>query len=258
MNSENFSINLRSICAEYGSIAQVCRDIGLNRQQFNRYLTNSGMPSAYNLRRIARHFGINEADLYLDPASFEIRHIKPKQDTLRPTQVLSDVFYNQAGPLRRYLGVYHGHFQTPVWPGYIFRSLIWLRDQDGFVVGHTFERAKSKSHHLIHQVRHRGLAAFHGNRIYLVETANSEDRFLSETIMFPAYRSQVDILRGLTTGVASGRSLMPFSSATIWKKLPIKMPARTALAQTGIFPVESNKIDLKIRNALTEAQEEFT
>ena len=62
--SENFSNNLRSLCADYGSIAQVCRDIGLNRQQFNRYLNGSGMPSAHNLRRIVQHFDVSEEGMF--------------------------------------------------------------------------------------------------------------------------------------------------------------------------------------------------
>ncbi|MDG1430229.1 MAG: helix-turn-helix transcriptional regulator, partial [Paracoccaceae bacterium] len=68
--SEYFSKNLRFLCAESGSIAQVCRDIGINRQQFNRYLNGSGMPSAHNLRRIARYFNINEGDFVLDSETF--------------------------------------------------------------------------------------------------------------------------------------------------------------------------------------------
>ncbi len=46
--SGNFSNNLRRLCAERVSIEQVCREIGFNRQQFNRYLNGGGMQSAQN------------------------------------------------------------------------------------------------------------------------------------------------------------------------------------------------------------------
>lgn len=78
---ENFSHNLRSLCADYGSISQICRDIGINRQQFNRYLNGASMPSAHNLRRIARHFDLNEETLFATPSAFEaaLRSTLPDQ-----------------------------------------------------------------------------------------------------------------------------------------------------------------------------------
>lgn len=257
MTSEHFSENLRSLCAEYGSIAQVCRDIGFNRQQFNRYLTNAGMPSAHNLRRIARHFDVSEADLHIDPSEFDKRHIRPARTTLSPTSLVSDMFVGQAGPLRRYLGVYHAHFQTPTWPGYLIRSLVWLREQDGYVVVHNYERVVIPSKDIVQKIRYTGLAAFLGNRIYLTEIANSEDRFISSTILFPANRRQVNILKGLTTGLASGPRRAPYSSAIVWKKLPMRVTAREALTGTGVFRVHSGQIDLTVRNALKASQAEF-
>ncbi|WP_207768790.1 helix-turn-helix domain-containing protein [Pelagivirga sediminicola] len=62
--SDDVSKNLRSICTETGSIAQVCRKIGINRQQFNPYVNSAGLPSAHNLRRIARYLDLPEADLF--------------------------------------------------------------------------------------------------------------------------------------------------------------------------------------------------
>ena len=123
--SENFSKNLRSLCADIGSIAQVCRDIGINRQQFNRYLTGSGMPSAHNLRRIARHFNINESDFDAEPDVFRINRSRLKFTSNKsPARLVSGLFDEQAGLLRRYLGFYHGHFITPTWEDKIMRTLI--------------------------------------------------------------------------------------------------------------------------------------
>ena len=257
---DKFAVNLRNLCANHPSTAQICRDIGINRQQFNRYLSGAGLPSAHNLRRIAQFFDVAERDFALMPAEFEARHVGPADLRRRgpnPADFLPGIFRNQMPRLRRYLGVYHAHFGTPTWPGYTFRSLVWLREQDGFVIGHTYERAVSKSLGIVQKVRHAGLAAFQGNRIYLIEVANSEDKFVSETILLPAYRTNVNLLRGLTTGVAAGRRMVPYSSATVWKKLPTKMTAREALSRTGLFRPNSEEIELAVRNALREAQEEF-
>ncbi len=253
--SENFSKNLRSLCADYGSIAQVCRDIGLNRQQFNRYLNGGGMPSAHNLRRIAQHFGVSEEDLEADPVAFGAKRTRLQSPSRKgPAGLLSSIFENQAAPLRRYLGFYHGHFMTPTWDDKIMRTLIWLREQDGYIVSHTFERALSDDLSIVQKTRYSGLAAYKGNRIYLLESANSEDGFLSESILFPAHRQQIRYLNGMTMGVATKPRMAPYASATIWKRLPESTSIREALRQTGIFSFQDTRIDAIVRNQLRDAR----
>ena len=254
--TKDFSKNLRALCAEYGSIAQTCRDIGINRQQFNRYLNGGGMPSAHNLRRIAKHFKIGEAELMLDEASFAPLHLhgnKSNQNSL--TDPISGLFENQSSMLRRYLGFYHGHFITPTWSDKLMRTLIWLRELDGKVVSHTYERALSKNQGIVQKTRYSGIAAYRGNRIYLLETANSEDGFLSTSILFPAHRQQVNYLQGMTMGVATRPRMAPYSSSTMWKKLPERTTAREALDATGIYNIGDTRIDLVVRNHFDNTQD---
>jgi transcriptional regulator with XRE-family HTH domain len=40
------------------SASVFCREIGLNRQQINKYLSGRSLPSAFNLRRLTAYFGI--------------------------------------------------------------------------------------------------------------------------------------------------------------------------------------------------------
>lgn len=46
-----FCENLHMLCSNYRSIAGVCRKLGINRAQFNRYLNGAGKPSSHTLRR---------------------------------------------------------------------------------------------------------------------------------------------------------------------------------------------------------------
>ena len=39
-----FTVNLRAACATRRSISEVCREIGINRQQFNRYISGEARP----------------------------------------------------------------------------------------------------------------------------------------------------------------------------------------------------------------------
>jgi transcriptional regulator with XRE-family HTH domain len=82
-----FAANLRRACGMHPLISQICREIGLNRQQFSRYTNGQALPSAYNRLRIARMFGIEPEDLDMPreagagcPATFYSMHIR---ETLR-------------------------------------------------------------------------------------------------------------------------------------------------------------------------------
>lgn len=246
--SESFSENLRSICAEYGSIAQVCREIGINRQQFNRYLNGGGMPSAHNLRRIARHFNLPEADLFADHGEFTRRHVlNQKRTASRPADLMTGAFRDQAKILRRYLGFYHSHFQTPTWNGMILRSLIWLYEKEGYVMTRSLERVRSKDGSIHQDSRYEGMAVQRGNRIFVVEHEMVRDGSVVETILTPSHRQQVNYLRGLTIGVAWRPHVMPYASRSIWKRIEEKVSAREALTACGAYSPDSRDIDPAVK-----------
>ncbi|NEX45505.1 helix-turn-helix domain-containing protein [Pseudotabrizicola algicola] len=51
--------NLRQLCQNTTSISELCRTIGVNRTQFNRYLSGTAFPRPDILFRICRHFGVD-------------------------------------------------------------------------------------------------------------------------------------------------------------------------------------------------------
>ncbi len=60
---ETFRRKLRSATDGYSSISELCREAGINRQQFNKYLAGDSLPSLYNLHRICGKLGIKIDDL---------------------------------------------------------------------------------------------------------------------------------------------------------------------------------------------------
>lgn len=248
---KDFSMNLRSLCAEVGPIAKTCRDIGINRQQFSRYLSGAGLPSAHNLRRIARHFGLSEAELFSDHEEFTQRQILNRKRYLRgPVDLMIGPFRDQAGPLRRYLGFYHGHFQTPSWENMVLRSLIWLYEKDGFVMTRSLERVTAPDGSTRQKSRYEGMVMQAGNRLYVVEQEMVRDGSVVETILTPSHRQEVKYLRGLTIGVAWRPHVMPYAARSIWRRIEDRVSAREALRACGAFPIASREIDPMIRNYL--------
>lgn len=58
--------NLRELSKSAGSISALCRDLGVNRTQFNRYLTGESFPRPDVLFRICQYFGV-DARIILEP-----------------------------------------------------------------------------------------------------------------------------------------------------------------------------------------------
>lgn len=246
-----FSQNLRWLCAEAGPIAQTCRGIGINRQQFNRYLNGGGMPSAHNLRRIEKYFSLTEDAIFAPHAEFRsAQAAQTPQSAKAQLQPFNQLFQNQARPLRRFLGVYHAYYCTPTWPGQILRSLIQLRAEEGLVVTHTYERASSEDGSIQQRGRYQGLASFRGNRLCMYETPRRSSGFLSETVLMPEHPQQTSYLQGLTLGVSARPDQQPFSTRTVWVRLAERMSAREALALTGAYPSTSAWLDPKVRRLL--------
>ena len=60
----DFARNLRTMTDRKGTIAQVCRELGMNRQQFNKYLSGTSLPSPQTLEKIAHYFGVDQHAMF--------------------------------------------------------------------------------------------------------------------------------------------------------------------------------------------------
>jgi transcriptional regulator with XRE-family HTH domain len=61
-----FGRNLRLLCQPYASVSALCRELGINRTQFNRYLSGESFPRPDILQRICAYFKV-DARILLQP-----------------------------------------------------------------------------------------------------------------------------------------------------------------------------------------------
>ncbi len=61
-----FGRNLRLLCQPYASVSALCRELGINRTQFNRYLSGEFFPRPDILQRICAYFKV-DARILLQP-----------------------------------------------------------------------------------------------------------------------------------------------------------------------------------------------
>lgn len=60
----DFAKNLRAMTEKKGSIAQVCRGLVMNRQQFNKYLSGTSFPGPQTLEKLAHYFGVDQHAMF--------------------------------------------------------------------------------------------------------------------------------------------------------------------------------------------------
>lgn len=82
-----FGQNLRHLCASYPSVSGLCRDLGINRTQFNRYLSGESFPRPDVLHQICVFFDV-DARILLEP----VEEIGPATHDLLNHPALKDFF----------------------------------------------------------------------------------------------------------------------------------------------------------------------
>ncbi|MFD0857863.1 helix-turn-helix domain-containing protein [Roseovarius aquimarinus] len=253
MSDDPFPINLGFACSLLPSIAEVCRRVGINRQQFNKYLAGSVRPSRHNMRRICDFFGVTESELLMDHARFAglISLRKPSHRPAAPPQYLDalEKLHRLSGEMARYTGWYFRYFYTFGYPGRITRSLGVITEKDGRYLWKNIEIGVDPE-----QVRARFVGkyegfAFHlGHRIHIVEHDVLGSSSITQMMLYPSYAPRPGHLRGVQTGGSMRRGRKPAASAVVLDYLGEHIDARRALARCGLF--EPSQIDHWIKRLI--------
>ena len=254
-----FAQNLKMICSAESSISEVCRQIGINRQQFNKYLNGTTYPSANNLRKICNYFNIRTAELHLPVDEFEAhssveRRLQLTKRTARGNQGFQSAFAGQTKALRPYIGYFHSYFETDSWADHTICALVYLYEKDGMILTKTIERSHDPLDGTLYLSKYDGQATLLGNRIFIVEFQSLDCDALVETVLYPFGRGQLSYLRGTTFGVTS-RQRKPFASEVVWKFLGTNIDVKAALKTVGLYKRSSKQLDQKVISILNSENE---
>ncbi len=245
----DFSRNLKLACSTQKSVSDLCRAIGVNRQQFNRYLNGGSRPSAHNLLKIAAVFGLDPADFHLPESAF-----RRKLGEWRPPGEgpLADAFPGDLGALADYLGFYQTWHTSLSWPGRIVCSCSHLRKSGGQVFVTSLERIEEVESGIVQRSRYVGLAAYRRQRIFLTELTRGEAPTFGQTILMPFEIHQRRYLRGITMGVSWRNNNLPYATRTIWHYLGTVTDRRGLISRCGTYA--STALPAVVTSFLTEAR----
>ena len=245
--------NLRYLCAEKPSVAMVCREIGINHQQFSKYLSGRSKPSAHNLRRIANYFGIEEAQLTSSHREL-VRIYRASRSTLqtRRADPLSGVFPGDLAKLRPFLGAYQVFFNAPIVRGGVVINTVFLDERNGVVYSRLIEALKGKSQARRRWTRCDGKVAYQDGRIFMVDTERRDESALSMYILSPPPRERKQYLFGTMCFLASLPSRKPYASKVVWKRFDDFRSVRELFETCGVYAEKSLKVDPVARRYLAD------
>lgn len=239
--------NLALLCGYHPSIAEVCRKLGINRQQFNKYLAGASYPSRHNMRRICDFFGVSESELLMEPQQFEnIVSLKRKpmeqEELSRPLRHLDRLYQHSQG-LDKYVGYYFRYFYSFGNPGQVIRSLVSIYKEDERFFWKNIELPRDPE-----TGRSQGLNKYQGavfylaDRIYVLEYESIEVSSITQATLYPSHRSRLDTLVGIQTGGPTRRGRKPGASKVALEYLGRDIDVRQAMKRIGLFWPQSGQI----------------
>lgn len=176
---ESFARELRLHCARKGSIAQLCKATGINRQQFNKYLAGQMLPGARTMRKICTYLGVSEEVLMsgrpaatggqatatpaIDFGAFFSRFSGSEGSAALPKAVLPN-------------GFYRAYFPVPGRPGLAARWLVQIATRPDGTPVHS---ARNRFHDGAalgfagNRITYRGPVVYGGEEAGLLGTARA-------------------------------------------------------------------------------------
>jgi len=238
-------------------MSEVCRRVGINRQQFNKYAAGIARPSIRNMRRLCDFFGVEEFEI-LSPHRelrkiVEIRGIKTAGggDTYL-TRILQRGIEQSDPALRKYYGYYFTYYHSFSFPGKILKAVLYLSERDGVPgykrIERLVDREQPSGSGFV--FKYEGVALYLRERIFLIDREVLTGNELSHSILYPSYKNKVSMLTGLTLGTSGQTSREPICSRILLQYLGPGANIKEALGQCGLYSPESPDLDPAIVHAV--------
>ncbi|MGN6551899.1 MAG: helix-turn-helix domain-containing protein [Pararhizobium sp.] len=254
-SDEPLSQNLAFLCSYSPSIADVCRRLQINRQQFNKYLSGQTWPSRRNMRRICDFFGVTEGELLMEHARFtEIVGLRRRPiDAPPPSDAMIHIerLYQRSGDLGRYVGCYFRYHYSFGYAGKIIKCLTVIYEKDGRYYWKTVERlAPPVSRHRPSVSKYLAALLLLGDRIFALEYETKLRASVTQAILYPSYHASVTHLIGVQTGMPLLRGRRPAASVVLLEYLGRNVDLRKALGACGLFDESDPAVDPGIRSLI--------
>jgi len=262
MNSQSVAENLKLLTGYYKSVAEVCRRLEINRQQFNKYLNGSTLPSRHTFQRICDFFGVEDYELLLPPDEFrELVSLKPRRSSGQHTgdppyaAHIEDILAASDTDADRYTGYYYAYRNSFSNTDMLQKSLVRIWREDGRVLSKRMERFRD---HVSEETgpllcKYLGYLLLLQDRLFIVEYDTLKRREISQTILYPGYRNQLTWLSGLNLGVSTRDDRRIGCARVLYQYLGRRIDLARAISHLGKFPADCDEVPNMVRDTFCQS-----
>lgn len=251
----DLAANLRLLCSYGRSVSDVCRRLGINRQQFSRYVGATTKPSLATLRRICDFFGVDEHEILLDREAFGkvLRSRPPAMVTAEdPYRALADRVGTPdprgLESLVRIQGCYHAYCMQKATPRRITRYFMRFYERQRRWCSLSLERHAKGASLVPRVMRYDGLLTAVGDKIFAFHRTRGLGSWWTTAFQLPAYDPPV-ALAGLTMGVRP-ETAQPVCMRVLLLPIPAGTPIRQALRACGNFAPDDASLPEAVADAV--------
>lgn len=260
-SAQNFATNLKLTVSYYPSVAHVCRKLGMNRQQFVKYLGGAAFPSRGTMRRICDFLGVDEFEILMPPEQFrDIIRLRPNatfEDLPVPPRLKDMLAQAVSSPaeVRRLHGYYYEYRYSYTRPGRFLRSLVFIYGWNSYTFYRRIERLKE-----VHSTgsppdvfKYDGMIMPVGDRMHLLDFETITQSELTHTVLYLNYSNRVSRLVGMTMGVSALSSHEPVSARICLEYVGRNVQRSRALRGCGLCAPDAPEISPFVRDYLTQS-----
>ena len=250
----DFAANLRHVCSAWPSLAMFCRETGINRSQFNRYLNGRTRPSNHILARICDAVGIAERELFIPESEFKAkfpfkqRKIAENRDGWERFIRLNKDALDKFG---KYAGYYYIYYNSMSRVGKIIKGVLHIYENKNGVQFTWIEKDNSSDQSKLPlKWRYKGHVYILSERIFLVGVETLTENEIVEIALFPSFRSKILHLSGLIIGVSSSNRREINCSRVVFERIQFGTNKRRMLQECGIFNSENISVSSSIQRVI--------
>ncbi|MGH1356719.1 MAG: helix-turn-helix domain-containing protein [Thalassovita sp.] len=253
--SRDLHKNLRLLCSYHKSIAEVCRQLGVNRSQFNRYLSGETFPSLRLMRRMCDFFGVEESELLMPHGQFtELVRLKPNESGARAEKnivsaVADDIRAGSRAALDGYVGYYFTYYNSMSHPGMILRSLTKIyRTPYGLNVKSIESVGTPGARRFT--CKYEGACFMLGDRIFMTVMETLTRNEVMQIILYPCYNNRIRFLTGIVSGVAARAPRPPTATQIVYQYLGDSLDLRKTMKLCALYDPDDPQIPAEVRRML--------
>lgn len=238
----HFADNLRALCTRHGSIAAVCRALGMNRQQFNKYLAGSTLPNGPTLEKLCAFFAVEPASLF---------HAPKATSTAVPlwAGLLGAIDRMQQSTLRP--GCYHFYFPWERDAGKCVRAALVVYRKDGATRFARFTKLRVLGRRQRYYLsgRHDGVVLDSENGKFLLALNRKGFGEMSMVTLGSDMTANRGFMSGLALVMDAGGT--PLALRTTLEYRGDSSLLRRTIAEAGILPLSDPSIPEEVRQSVS-------